>query len=151
MFQELKNGDYITIDVFGKEKSVKVVSTGDNRFDEKGDYKAQGFTLSDQEIECLNWFMENVDIADYKKEILEYCNEQYDMIGEEEITEEELAGEIDIIAIVINISTITQSKNGVVYPEISFFGWCECDFENGICIGFRDKKFLGINTQQWTL
>ncbi|MDE6927016.1 MAG: hypothetical protein K2O97_10660 [Acetatifactor sp.] len=26
-----------------------------------------------------------------------------------------------------------------------------CDEEHGICIGFRDKKFLGIESQDWTL
>ncbi len=30
-------------------------------------------------------------------------------------------------------------------------GDCECDPEHGICIGFRDKKFLGIDAQDWTL
>ena len=53
--------------------------------------------------------------------------------------------------IAINISEITQSVYGDVYPEISFYGDCECDPEHGICIGFQDKKFLGIASQDWTL
>ena len=67
------------------------------------------------------------------------------------ITENDLENEIDIFAIAINISELTQSLNGFVYPEISFFGNCECEPEHGICIGFRDKKFLGIQYQDWTL
>ena len=62
-----------------------------------------------------------------------------------------LQDKIDIFAIVINISETTQSLNGFVYPEISFFRNCECEPEHGICIGFRDKKFLGIQYQDWTL
>ena len=92
-----------------------------------------------------------IDIADYKKEIVTYCNEQYDDIGDKQITEDDLENEVYISAIAINISKITQSIDGHLYPEISFFGDCECDPEHGICIGFRDKKFLGIEAQDWTL
>ena len=67
---ELKSGDFLTIDLFGKEKRVEVFSTGDNQFDENGDYKEDGFALDDKELECLDWFIKNVNIADYKKEIL---------------------------------------------------------------------------------
>ena len=147
----LKSGDFITINLFGKDKEVKVFSTGDNQFDETGNYKDDGFALNNEEIACLNWFISNVNIADYKKEITEYCNEQYSMIGDTHITENDLENEIDIFAIAINISETTQSLNGFVYPEISFFGNCECEPEHGICIGFRDKKFLGIQYQDWTL
>lgn len=73
------------------------------------------------------------------------------MIGEEGIEEADIEKEISISAIAVNISRITQSKDGFVYPEISFYGDCECDPEHGICIGFRDKKFLGIHSQDWTL
>lgn len=151
MIQSLKSGDSITINLFGKQKSVEVFSTGDNQFDENGNYKPEGFDLNEEEITCLNWFVENIDIADYKKEITAYCNEEYDASGNMKISENELENEVSISAIAINISKITQSKNGFVYPEISFYGDCECDPEHGICIGFRDKKFLGISSQDWTL
>lgn len=151
MIQALNDSDKITIDLFGKEKEVKVISTGDNQFDEEGQYKEDGFALNEEEIACLNWFIANVNIADYKKEITEYCNEEYDAIGEEQITEDELEDEITISAIAVNISSVTQSKDGLVYPEISFYGDCKCAPEYGICIGFRDKKFLGVRGQYWTL
>ena len=144
IINHLNSGDFITINLFGKDKEVKVFSTGDNQFDETGNYKDDGFALNNEEIACLNWFISNVNIADYKKEITEYCNEQYSMIGDTHITENDLENEIDIFAIAINISETTQSLNGFVYPEISFYGSCNCDDEHGICIGFRDKKFLGI-------
>lgn len=34
---------------------------------------------------------------------------------------------------------------------ISFCGNCGCGPEQGICVGFRDKRFLGIHRQDWTL
>jgi len=149
--EKLNSGDLIEIDLFGKEEKVEVFSTGDNQFDENGDYKEDGFALNDEEIACVNWFIENVKIEDYRQAITQYCNEQYDAIGGEQIEESDIESEISIFAIAVNISEITQSKDGFVYPEISFFGDCECDPEHGICIGFRDKKFLGIYSQDWTL
>ena len=149
--KELKSEDYITIRLFDKEEKVMVISTGDNKFDEEGDYKDFGFDLNVEEIECLNWFINNINISDYKKEITAYCNEQYEMIGDKQITEEDLEKEVFISSIAVNICEITQAYDGFVYPEISFLGECECDPEHGICIGFRDKKFLGIHSQDWTL
>lgn len=149
--EKLNNEDLIIINLFGKEKEVAVFSTGDNRFDEGGHSKDKGFALSDEEIACLNWFVENVRIEDYKQAIAQYCNEQYEIFSDKEIKESDVEDEIEIFAIAINIGRITQSRDGFVYPEISFFGDCECDEEHGICIGFRDKKFLGVNGQDWTL
>lgn len=152
MIKKLKNEDIITINLFGKEEEVKVFSTGDNQFDEEGEYKPDGFDLSEEEIECLNWFIENVNINDYKKEIAKYCNELYEIIGGKKITEDNLEDEVSISAIAINISEDIQSDDEtIVYPEIAFYGDCECDIEHGICIGFRDKKFIGIGPQDWVL
>ena len=149
--EKLNSGDFVDVDLFGKEEKLEVFSAGDNQFDENGDYKADGFALDDEEITCLNWFIENVKIEDYRQEIMQYCNEQYDAIGSEQIAESDIENEISIFSIAVNISKITQSKDGFIYPEISFCGDCECDPEHGICIGFRDKKFLGIHAQDWTL
>lgn len=149
--EKLNSEDEITIELFGKEERVQVFSTGDNQFDENGHYKDAGFSLTDDEIACLNWFLEHIKIEDYTKEITEYCNEQYDMIGEDDIEQADVENEISIFGIAINISQITQAGDGFLYPEISFVGECECDPEHGICIGFRDKKFLGIHAQDWTL
>ena len=82
---------------------------------------------------------------------MQYCNERYEAIGDKHIEEADVVNEIGIFAIAINISETTQSFDGFIYPEISFYGDCECDPEHGICIGFRDKKFLGIHAQDWTL
>lgn len=151
LITSLNDNDEITINLFGKEESVTVFSTGDNRYDEDGDDKEDGFPLNNEELECLNWFIANIDICDYKKEITEYCNERYAMIGDKQITEADLEDEVSIYAIAINIGGVVQSYDGFVYPEISFYGDCECDPEHGICIGFRDKKYLGIESQDWTL
>lgn len=142
MFEHLNSGDTITITLFGKEEDIEVFSAGDNQYDEDGDFKEEGFALNEEELACLNWFIENIKIDDYKKEITAYCNECYEAIGDKQITEDDLEQEVGIFAIAINISEITQSIYGDVYPEISFYGDCECDPEHGICIGFRDKKFL---------
>ena len=152
-YENMRNYDIIKINVFGKEKEVDVFSTGDNKFDEECDYKEDGFELSKEEIECLNWFVNNINIDDYKKQILKYCNQSYSEIGDgdKRITEDDLDNEVDITGIAINISEITQSKSGYVYPEISFVGECGCDPEHGMCIGFRDGKFLGIEGMDWTL
>jgi len=151
VINELNSGDYITIELFGKEQDVEVFSTGDNRFDEEGDDKEEGFPLSEEELVCLDWLLENVRIEDYRKEIAQYCNGQYQAVGGPRIEGADVEQEIQIFAIAVNISEITQSNDGFVYPEISFYGSCECDPEHGICIGFRDKKFLGIHEQDWTL
>ncbi len=140
MFEHLNSGDTITITLFGKEEDIEVFSAGDNQYDEDGDFKEEGFALNEEELACLNWFIENIKIDDYKKEITAYCNECYEAIGDKQITEDDLEQEVGIFAIAINISEITQSVYGDVYPEISFYGDCECDPEHGICIGFRDEK-----------
>ena len=152
MINSLKNNDTITINIFGKEKSVKVFSTGDNQFDENGNYKKDDFELSSKEIEVLNWFVENINIDDYKKEIIDYCNEVYSNWEDIDapVNMDNLESEININAIAINVTENWKSKDGFVYPEISFIGDCKCDEEQGICIGFRDKEFLGINSQDWT-
>lgn len=147
----LKNDDEITINMFGKPKQVRVFSTGDNQFDEEGDYKEDGFDLSQEELEVLNWFIENVKIEDYADKIICHCEYEYSQWSDEDVKVEDLEDEIDIYAIAINVTKVWKSKDGYVYPEISFYGDCKCNEEHGICIGFRDKKFLGIEAQDWTL
>lgn len=140
MIGQMNNGDHIRIKLFGKEKDVEVFLC---------DYNRQAF--SQEETACLNWLIENADLTEYRTEIAAWCNEQYEICGETVLSEEDVEDEIDIFAIAINVTGIPRSKDGVAYPEISFFGDCKCDEEHGICIGFRDKKFLGIGFQDWTL
>ena len=154
VINKLNNNDIIKIKMFGKEKEIKVFSTGDNKYDESGNLKTnENFQLTNEEIDMLNWFINNVKIEDYKKEIVDYCNEEYsswqysDGTTEGPIGINDVENEINIFAIAINIM-----KNGYEdIPEISFYGECNCDEEHGICIGFKNKKFLGINSQDWTL
>lgn len=148
---KLADGDFIKIRLFNREKLVTIVSTGKNRFDEKGNYKKDHFELSNEEVECLKWFVENVDISNYTKEIIEYCNEQYSYYSDIKITEKDIENEINITTITIRLGMLERSKDRFIYPEISFYGDCKCDEEHGICIGFRDKKLIGINSQDWSL
>lgn len=147
----MKNNDTVTIDYFGKEKSVKVFSTGDNKYDENGNYKEDDFELSQDEIKVLNDFIKNIKLSDYNEIILEYINEKYSPNSSKKVSIEDIEKEIDIYGIAINVCKIWKSKTGFIYPEISFYGDCKCDEENGICIGFRNNKFIGINSQDWTL
>lgn len=147
MISSLKNDEKVTINYFGKDKEVRVFVTGDNKFDENGKYKQDSFDLNDKEIEVLNWFLDNIKIEDYKEQIAAYCNEQYEMWSDTTITPDDVENEINITAIAINVKENLQPN----YPEISFYGDCNCDEESGICIGFRDNKFLGIEAQDWTL
>ena len=155
--KSLNNNDKIQIDLFGHKKWVSVFSTGDNRFDENGNYKDDNFELNQEELDVLNWFIKNIKIEDYKQEIMDYCNEEYsnwqyeDGTQEEPIGIDEVENEINITSIAINITDAWKANDGFVYPEISFYGECNCDEEHGICIGFRNKKFIGINSQDWTL
>lgn len=151
MITALKNDETVKMNMFGKEKELRVFSTGDNQFDEDGDYKEDDFDLSDEELEVLNWFIENIKIEDYEKEIIDFCEEEYSAWSDDEVKIENLEDEIDIEAIAINVTETWKSNSGYVYPEISFYGECKCNIEHGICIGFRDKKFLGIEGQDWTL
>ncbi len=151
MINELKNKEQITIELFGKDTVVTVFSRGDNRKDENGKLKDYPFELSEKELEVLNWFVDEVKIEDYKQEIMDYCNNEYSMYSDERIGLDDVENEITITSIAINVKEKYTAYDGTVYPEISFYGECKCDEEHGICIAFRDKKFLGIGSQDWTL
>lgn len=156
-YSKMCNNDVIKINMFGKEKELTVFCTGNNKFDENGNYKNYDFELTNEELDVLNWFINNIKIEDYKQQIVDYCNEVYsswqysDGTHEEPIGLDDVEDEINITCIAINVTDHWKSNDGFVYPEISFYGECRCDEEHGICIGFRDKKFLGINSQDWTL
>lgn len=146
MIQNLNNHDKITMDLFGRQTELEVFST---------DYYFTGENenspLRKKELDCLNWFVENVVIAGYKKEITAWCNEQYSMTGDTVIAEDALQDEISVGFIAVNVMGMAQAGDGSFYPEISFLGDCKCEPEHGICIGFRDKEFLGIDVQGWAL
>lgn len=149
--EKIKNGSYIKIKIFNNEKMVKVFCSGDSMFDDNGNYKQDDYYLNKKELSCLNWFLNNIDINNYRKEIVDYCNKQYSLYSDIQISDKDLEQEINIHSVAINVTKTWKSKDGFVYPEISFYGECKCDEEHGICIGFRDKKFLGIHAQDWTL
>ena len=157
MIKSLKNNEYIKVNLFGKEKDIRVFCTGDNKFNKSRNGDEYDFEFNQEELDVLNWFLENVRIEDYKQEILDYCNKEYsnweysDGTHEGPIKLDDVENEINIYAIAINVTEHWKSKDGFVYPEISFYGDCECDEEHGICIGFRNKTFLGIGSQDWTL
>ena len=81
MLKTWSSGDALTIRVFGKEAEVSVFSLGDSRFDENEDCREDGFPLNREELDCLNWFLENVNISDCRREIAAYCNAMYTGTG----------------------------------------------------------------------
>lgn len=141
--KKLNDNEKIDLVIFGKERSIKVVSLGDNQF-ENGEYKEKGFALTKEEISLLNWLLENVNLDDYKDKIICYINEMYSTWSDNEITIDDLENEVKINKIVISI----VSRDVKYFPDISFVGKVNCD-ENGICIGFKNKEFLGIESEDW--
>lgn len=143
----LNNEDKIYADIFGKVTEVEVISTGDNQYDEDGNHKPDGFALSEREIAVLNDFLENVKLEDFVEQITEYCNERYEENGEEPIEDYTTQHVITINTIAVNV----RKGGGEDEPEIALIGDCDCDEENGICIGFRNGELVGIEPQDWLL
>ena len=147
-FKNLKNKEFIDVVIFNKNKQVKVFSTGDSKYDENGKLKPRDFDLSIKEIELLNSFLNNINLNNYKADIVNYCNEVYAEYSNKRINLDDIEDEVNISAIAINICSSNENKN---YPNIAFWGSCECDEEHGICIGFKDNIFVGIASQDWLL
>ncbi len=146
--KSLKNEDNVEVAVFGNKIKIPVVSIGDNSFDDKGNEK-RSFYFNAKELELLNWFLQNVKIEDYSSHILQYVNGIYFENDEKEISEKELNKEVEITAIAVNV--LDDVEDDACVPDISFIGECRCDEDGGICIGFRNKEFLGVDAQDWTL
>lgn len=141
---QLLNKDMITVELFGKTKQIQIFSRGDNRIG-----KEPKFELSKEELDMLNWFLNNIDIETYKLQILDYCNYNYGEYSNKKITIDDIEDEINIFAIAITIKE--RMKDDKTFPEISFYGDCKSDEEHGICIGFKNKEFIGIGQQDWIL
>ena len=141
---QLFNKDMITVELFGKQKQIQVFSRGDNRIG-----KGTIFELSKEELDILNWFLNNINIENYKLQILDYCNYNYREYSDKQITIDDIENEINIFAIAITIKERMKLDN--TFPDISFYGDCKSDEEHGVCIGFKNKKFIGIGQQNWIL
>lgn len=148
MISKLSNRDTIDIELFGKLNSLEILITGSNKFDQNGSYKKGSFNLSDNELACLNWLISNVNISEYSDAIVSYCNDTYSEYCNKTINVNDIKSEIKITHIAINIDDDNLDD---FYPDIAFYGECKCDEEHGICIGFKNRKFIGISTQDWIL
>ena len=147
MLPEIHNGDRLTLPLFGRETELMILATGDSQYD----HDEEDFPLNQAELACVNWLLESVHIEDYTDQIVAYCNERYEMIGGPVITAADLAEEVELTGIAVSLSEVMESNSGHRYPDVSFLGECACDPEHGICIGFRDREFLGIESQDWAL
>lgn len=146
----LKDSETISLNIFGKERQLTVFSCGDSRFDENGNYKTE-VEFNKEELELLNWLLNNIKLEDYAQEITNYCNYIYSLFSDTKINKEDISKEVTITSIAISVRENFKAYDGSEYPEISFYGDCQCDEEHGICIGFRDKKLIGIYSQDWVL
>lgn len=144
--ERLCSEETILIETFGKLRKVDVVTCGDSRFDNNGNYEKDEINFNDKELKLLNWLLNNVSLEDYCKEIAEYINEKYEDIGGNLIKEEDVCKEIAIKAIIIKVTKEDRES-----PEIGFVGDCKCDDEHGICIGFKNGKFLGVSSEDWMI
>jgi len=58
----MRNNDTVVVDLFGEEVELRILCTGDNQFDEEGDYREEeDFELLPEEVECIQWLLENVN------------------------------------------------------------------------------------------
>lgn len=128
------------MNLFGRQTEVTVFSV-DLLYEEETENAA----LSEKETDCLNRFIKHININDYKDKILAWYNQENDKTGYPHISETDLENYVDIFSIAINVT-----DERMTIPEIAFYGWCE-NIDKGICIGFRDEKFIGIGYQDWIL
>lgn len=140
MVNNLNNNDNIPMNLFGRQTEVTVFSV-DLLYEEETENAA----LSEKETDCLNRFIKHININDYKDKILAWYNQENDKTGYPHISETDLENYVDIFSIAINVT-----DERMTIPEIAFYGWCE-NIDKGICIGFRDEKFIGIGYQDWIL
>ena len=147
---KLKDSQKISLFIFGKERELDVFSSGDSSFDESGNYKTE-VEFNKEELELLNWLLNNIKLEDYAQEITNYCNYIYSLSSDIKINKEDISKEVTITSIAISVRENFKAYDGSEYPEISFYGECQCDEDHGICIGFRDKKLIGIHNQDWVL
>ncbi len=140
MVNNLNNNDNIPMNLFGRQTEVTVFSV-DLLYEEETENAA----LSEKETDCLNRFIKHININDYKDKILAWYNRENDKTGYPHISETDLENYVDIFSIAINVT-----DERMTIPEIAFYGWCE-NIDKGICIGFRDEKFIGIGYQDWIL
>lgn len=135
----IKDGDKIKLTLFGKEHDFKVCFYGEN-----GD---EGSVLGKREEDLLKWFTEKVHVEDYAEQIVTHYNENAEEYEYDPITKDDLfnSGVVDLYNIIINTKTTCGIADDI--PDIAISGDADCDYDSGISICFRDKKFLRIDTE----
>lgn len=126
MINTLKNNDKIKFEIFGKETELEV-------FTDRLGFK-ETYLLNQEELSELNWLLENIVDETIKEKIIDYCNENYRIIGENSIND--VYPEIDL-----NSIYIFKEENII---KIAILGECKSDPEHGISIKFEDRIFIGI-------
>ncbi len=99
--------------------------------------------LTDREVELVKWLTTEFDIASLDYDIVDYCNNRYEMWCDKRIEAKDLYDELTLKRIYLRTE---HAKNGLG-PDISITGDCECDDDHGIAIGFKDKDFYGIGDE----
>ncbi len=126
MIKTLKNNDKIKFEIFGEETELEVFT------DRLGCEEIS--LLNQEELVELNWLLENKLNETIKDKIVNYCNENYRMKGENSINE--VYPEIELKSIYI----VKEEK----IIKIAILGECKSDPEHGISIKFENRIFIGI-------
>lgn len=149
--KKIYDGNFLLCNIFGELKELKIVSIGDNSYDESGKSKVEGFELSKEETEVLKTFINTLNLDNLKDKIMNYCNLEYSTYSNNQIQLEDVSKEINIYSITISLIDNSKTNSKIEYPDISLLGECNCDPEHGICIGFKNNEFLDISSQDWIL
>lgn len=135
--------------LLGRETALTILLTGDSRFDAE-DNDREGGPLNQAEAALLLWLTKEADLSGLPAALVSYCSGLYQGTGRPPITEADLASEVTFTHAALNLGAVSQSLDGtLVYPDIALLGECACDPEHGLCVGFRDGRFLGIGLQDW--
>lgn len=114
--------------------------------------------MTDEEVELLKWLVDDLKTEDIADEVLAYCNDIYENIsyyneesGEYEdakpIEKTELLDEVALEKVYLNVRGGRKFNH---MPDISIAGECSCDEDHGMAIGFRNKKFLAVGSEDFS-
>ena len=132
----IKNGDSVDFNIFGKILSAPVYSYGDSSLDENGNRKTSNFELMFEEVEYINFFRSELDLFDLRDKI-ELSLKDYARFSDYEITFEDIL-EMDFV----NVTTCVSKKEYVDIPDICFDFISKTNPNINIGIGFRLKEFF---------
>lgn len=149
--------DSVYISLWGHLTSLSLFRADEDEFEDEEDEEIVDGKLTSEEVKLLTWLINKVNTMDIADDVVEYCNDSYDCCyydsetGEtvdcdKKIARNELHDELDLTNIYLN-SRFSQDYDDM--PDISITGECECDPDHGIAIGFKNKEFIGVGSEDF--